>query len=123
MSAAAAQLVAFNARVAAARAGDPGREFAAVASVLSDIANEIDPSSQTALATTERAPLASANSTARAGQERAFMDEWSRWSSVEEEPPKPMNVRLLRPLRATSHRLPNGARKVVLRFPSRRRTK
>ena len=37
-----ARLVAFNARVVAARAGSAGREFTAVASVMSDVTDEID---------------------------------------------------------------------------------
>ncbi|MET0266466.1 MAG: methyl-accepting chemotaxis protein [Duganella sp.] len=46
-----ARMVAFNARVVAARAGHAGREFAVVAGVLSNITTEIDQMVTTALAT------------------------------------------------------------------------
>jgi len=45
-----AKMVAFNARVVAARAGQAGREFAVVAGVLSNITTEIDEMVSTALA-------------------------------------------------------------------------
>lgn len=45
-----ARMVAFNARVVAARAGQAGREFAVVAGVLSGITDEIDQMVNTALA-------------------------------------------------------------------------
>lgn len=45
-----ARMVAFNARVVAARAGHAGREFAVVAGVLSNITTEIDQMVNTALA-------------------------------------------------------------------------
>lgn len=41
--------MAFNARVAAARAGEPGREFAVVADVLSNITDESTRLAQTGL--------------------------------------------------------------------------
>jgi methyl-accepting chemotaxis protein len=43
-------MVAFNARVVAARAGHAGREFAVVAGVLQNITTEIDQMVSTALA-------------------------------------------------------------------------
>jgi hypothetical protein len=45
-----ARMVAFNAQVVAARAGPVGREFAVVASTMSDVTGEIDELVQTALA-------------------------------------------------------------------------
>ena len=42
-------MVAFNAQVVAARAGDVGREFAVVASTMTNITGEIDALVQTAL--------------------------------------------------------------------------
>jgi methyl-accepting chemotaxis protein len=44
-----AKMVAFNARIVAARAGFAGREFAVVAGVLSNITGEIDDMVKTAL--------------------------------------------------------------------------
>jgi methyl-accepting chemotaxis protein len=43
-------MVAFNAQVVAARAGSVGKEFAVVASTMSDVTGEIDELVQTALA-------------------------------------------------------------------------
>jgi methyl-accepting chemotaxis protein len=45
-----ARMVAFNARIVAARAGQAGKEFAVVAGVLSNITGEIDEMVNTALA-------------------------------------------------------------------------
>jgi methyl-accepting chemotaxis protein len=44
-----ARMVAFNAQVVAARAGDVGREFAVVASTMTNVTGEIDALVQTAL--------------------------------------------------------------------------
>ena len=49
-----ARIVSFNAQVIAARAGSVGREFAVVASTLSNISNEVDTLAQKGLALATR---------------------------------------------------------------------